>query len=133
MQRRAYDGYGKNSVSRYSIRFDSMLKYNDCNDTSIVLFALFQFVDFMFFFFVPPITNFRENMLDATAVFTILFGSELFEDYIGHLAVATMASSELASSDLTSENDNPEKLQDRLKARFFYDVIVSMLFSFETI
>ncbi|XP_020111818.1 chaperone protein dnaJ 10 isoform X1 [Ananas comosus] len=73
VQRRAYDGYGKNSVS-------------------------------------------RENMLDATAVFTILFGSELFEDYIGHLAVATMASSELASSDLTSENDNPEKLQDRLKA-----------------
>lgn len=58
-------------------------------------------------------------MLDATAVFTILFGSELFEDYIGHLAVATMASSELASSDLTGENDGPEKLQDRLKARFF--------------
>ncbi|XP_072969863.1 chaperone protein dnaJ 10 [Typha angustifolia] len=68
VQRKAYDGYGKNSVS-------------------------------------------RENMLDATAVFTLLFGSEIFEDYIGHLAVAMMASSEL-----TSENDNPEKLQDRLRA-----------------
>jgi hypothetical protein len=44
-------------------------------------------------------------------VFTLLFGSELFEDYIGHLAMATMASSEMASGD----NDNPEKLQDRLK------------------
>lgn len=43
-------------------------------------------------------------------VFTLLFGSELFEDYIGHLAMATMASSEL-----TSDNDSPEKLQDRLK------------------
>ena len=44
-------------------------------------------------------------------VFTLLFGSELFEDYIGHLAMATMASSEMTSAD----NDNPEKLQDRLK------------------
>ncbi|KAJ0748534.1 putative DNAJ-containing protein [Helianthus annuus] len=34
-------------------------------------------------------------MLDSTAVFAFLFGSELFEDYIGHLAVATMASAEL--------------------------------------
>ncbi|XP_020269641.1 chaperone protein dnaJ 10-like isoform X2 [Asparagus officinalis] len=52
----------------------------------------------------------RANMLDATAVFTLLFGSELFEDYIGHLAVASMSSSEL-----NNENDNPEKLQDKLK------------------
>lgn len=50
-------------------------------------------------------------MLDPTAVFALLFGSELFEDYVGHLAVASMASSELAS-----ESDNPEKLHDRLKA-----------------
>lgn len=52
----------------------------------------------------------RETMLDPTAVFALLFGSELFEDYIGHLSVASMASSELLS-----ENDNPEKLHDRLK------------------
>ncbi|XP_042461399.1 chaperone protein dnaJ 10-like [Zingiber officinale] len=68
VQRKAYDGFGKESVS-------------------------------------------RENILDGTAIFTLLFGSELFENYIGHLAVASMASSEL-----TSENDSPEKLQDRLKA-----------------
>ncbi|KAK3158189.1 hypothetical protein QOZ80_2AG0133970 [Eleusine coracana subsp. coracana] len=67
LQRKAYDGYGKNSIS-------------------------------------------RDNILDGTVVFTLLFGSELFEDYIGSLAMATMASSEL-----TSDNDNPEKLQDRLK------------------
>ncbi|XP_022749227.1 chaperone protein dnaJ 10 [Durio zibethinus] len=53
----------------------------------------------------------RETMLDPTAVFALLFGSELFEDYIGHLAVASMASSELAG-----ETDNPEKLHDKLKA-----------------
>ncbi|XP_007019291.2 PREDICTED: chaperone protein dnaJ 10 [Theobroma cacao] len=53
----------------------------------------------------------RETMLDPTAVFALLFGSELFEDYIGHLAVASMASSELAS-----ETDNSEKLHDKLTA-----------------
>ncbi|XP_042392954.1 chaperone protein dnaJ 10-like [Zingiber officinale] len=68
VQRKAYDGFGKERVS-------------------------------------------RENMLDATAIFTLLFGSELFENYIGYLAVASMASSELMS-----ENESPEKLQDRLKA-----------------
>ncbi|KAF8411709.1 hypothetical protein HHK36_004267 [Tetracentron sinense] len=54
----------------------------------------------------------RETMLDPTAVFALLFGSELFEDYVGHLSVASMASSELAS-----ESDNPENLHDRLKAK----------------
>lgn len=52
----------------------------------------------------------RETMLDPTAVFALLFGSELFEDYIGHLAVASMASSEL-----TSANDNSEEVHNRLK------------------
>ncbi|KAL8171938.1 hypothetical protein V2J09_023742 [Rumex salicifolius] len=53
----------------------------------------------------------RDSMLDPTAVFTLLFGSELFEDYIGHLSVASMASSEVVT-----ENDNPEKLHGKLKA-----------------
>ncbi|XP_009368402.2 chaperone protein dnaJ 10-like [Pyrus x bretschneideri] len=53
----------------------------------------------------------RETMLDPTAVFALLFGSELFEDYIGHLAVASMASSQLAG-----EDDSPEKVHDKLKA-----------------
>ncbi|XP_057503869.1 chaperone protein dnaJ 10 [Actinidia eriantha] len=53
----------------------------------------------------------RDTMLDPTAVFALLFGSELFEDYIGHLTVASMASSELAG-----ESDNPEKLHEKLKA-----------------
>ncbi|GMY06572.1 chaperone protein dnaJ 10-like [Fagus crenata] len=53
----------------------------------------------------------RETMLDPMAVFALLFGSELFEEYIGHLAVASMASSELAG-----ESDNPEKMHDKLKA-----------------
>ncbi|KAL9234213.1 hypothetical protein vseg_009108 [Gypsophila vaccaria] len=53
----------------------------------------------------------KDAMLDPTAVFALLFGSELFEDYIGHLAVASMASSELIN-----EHDNPEKITEKLKA-----------------
>ncbi|KAE8697187.1 putative DEAD-box ATP-dependent RNA helicase 29-like [Hibiscus syriacus] len=49
-----------------------------------------------------------DTMLDPTAVFALLFGSELFEDYIGHVAVASMASSELPN-----EADNPEKQNDK--------------------
>jgi hypothetical protein len=56
------------------------------------------------------IAKIRDNILDGTVVFTLLFGSELSEDYIGNLVMATMASSKL-----TSNNDNPKKLQDRLK------------------
>ncbi|CAI0625117.1 unnamed protein product, partial [Linum tenue] len=52
----------------------------------------------------------EELMLDPTAVFALLFGSELFEDYIGHLSVASMASSELAA-----ETENPDKLHENLK------------------
>ncbi|GMN56424.1 hypothetical protein TIFTF001_025530 [Ficus carica] len=52
----------------------------------------------------------KETMLDPMTVFALLFGSELFEDYIGHLAVASMASSELVG-----ETENPEKLHDKLK------------------
>ncbi|KAF5195767.1 Chaperone protein dnaj [Thalictrum thalictroides] len=52
----------------------------------------------------------RETMLDPTAVFALLFGSELFEDYIGHLAVASMATSEL-----TEETDSSEQLHERLQ------------------
>ena len=51
---------------------------------------------------ISVVKYFRDNILDGTVVFTLLFGSELFEDYIGHLAMATMASTEM-----TTDNDNP--------------------------
>ncbi|RYR78337.1 hypothetical protein Ahy_A01g003106 [Arachis hypogaea] len=53
----------------------------------------------------------RETMLDPMAVFALLFGSELFEDYVGHLAVATMASSELSE-----ESNDLDKMNEKLKA-----------------
>ena len=51
---------------------------------------------------ISVVKYFRDNILDGTVVFTLLFGSELFDDYIGHLAMATMASTEM-----TTDNDNP--------------------------
>ncbi|KAL1208695.1 Chaperone protein dnaJ 10 [Cardamine amara subsp. amara] len=53
----------------------------------------------------------KETMIDPTAVFALLFGSELFEDYIGHLAVASMASTQMAS-----EIENSDQFHDKLKA-----------------
>ncbi|KAF2606409.1 hypothetical protein F2Q68_00046590 [Brassica cretica] len=52
----------------------------------------------------------KETMVDPTAVFALLFGSELFEDYIGHLAVASMA----------SETENSDQIHDKLKANQTY-------------
>jgi hypothetical protein len=49
-------------------------------------------------------------MLDGAVVFTLLFGSDVFDDYIGHLAMAMMASSEMVN-----DFDSSEKLQDRLR------------------
>ncbi|KAG6786090.1 hypothetical protein POTOM_007684 [Populus tomentosa] len=59
----------------------------------------------------------RETMLDPTAVFALLFGSELFEDYVGHLSVTSMASSELAS-----ESGNPDKVHEKLKTNLLFSV-----------
>lgn len=53
----------------------------------------------------------RETMLEPMAFFAQLFGSGLFENYVGHLDVASMASSELAGG--------IEDLQEKLKASMF--------------
>ncbi|KAF3791616.1 Chaperone protein dnaJ 10 [Nymphaea thermarum] len=55
----------------------------------------------------------KEGMLDPATIFTVLFGSEEFHDYIGQLAMASMASFEMFSE---GENIDIKKIQEQMKA-----------------
>ncbi|KAJ3677690.1 hypothetical protein LUZ60_003414 [Juncus effusus] len=54
-----------------------------------------------------------DAIIDPAAIFAMLFGSELFEEYIGQLAMASMA-----SLDVLGEGDqiDQKKLQDKMRA-----------------
>ncbi|CAD6245989.1 unnamed protein product [Miscanthus lutarioriparius] len=54
-----------------------------------------------------------EGIIDPAAIFAILFGSELFENYIGQLAMASMASLDNFGED---EQIDARKLQERMQA-----------------
>ncbi|XP_031252222.1 chaperone protein dnaJ 10-like [Pistacia vera] len=57
----------------------------------------------------------HEFMVDPSAVFGMLFGSEFFDDYVGQLALAT-----LAGIELENESQDPEvrrqKMQEKMRA-----------------
>ncbi|XP_076881766.1 chaperone protein dnaJ 10-like [Bidens hawaiensis] len=53
-----------------------------------------------------------EAIIDPAAIFAMLFGSELFEDYIGQLAMASMASLDLFTE---GEQVDAKKLQEKMR------------------
>lgn len=62
-----------------------------------------------------PWYHFREAIIDPAAIFAMLFGSELFEDYIGQLAMASMASLDI----FTEEEFDAKKLQEKMRVKFW--------------
>ncbi|XP_028784715.1 chaperone protein dnaJ 10 [Neltuma alba] len=53
-----------------------------------------------------------DAIIDPAAIFAMLFGSELFEDYIGQLAMASMASMDIFSE---GEQFDAKKLQEKMR------------------
>ncbi|KAM0876489.1 hypothetical protein ACQ4PT_036139 [Festuca glaucescens] len=53
-----------------------------------------------------------ETMIDPAAIFTMLFGNEIFEDYIGELVMASMASLDIFGED---EQIDERKLQEKMR------------------
>ncbi|XP_048226591.1 chaperone protein dnaJ 10 isoform X2 [Ricinus communis] len=53
-----------------------------------------------------------EAIIDPAAIFAMLFGSELFEDYIGQLAMASMASLDIFTE---GEQFDTKKLQEKMR------------------
>lgn len=63
----------------------------------------------------------REGIIDPAAVFAMLFGSELFEDYIGQLAMASMASLDNFGED---EHIDVRNLQERMQVCSFSRIVL---------
>lgn len=53
-----------------------------------------------------------DGIIDPAAIFAMLFGSELFEEYIGQLAMASMASMDIFTD---GEEFDAKKLQEKMK------------------
>lgn len=61
---------------------------------------------------VPPRCS--EAIIDPAAIFAMLFGSELFEEYIGQLAMASMASLDIFTE---GEQFDAKKLQEKMRVQ----------------
>jgi hypothetical protein len=57
-------------------------------------------------------------MLDPSAVFGMLFGSEFFEEYVGQLALASLASIEI-EEDSQDPAVHKQKTLEKMRVYFF--------------
>lgn len=82
----------------------------------MIVLLLPQFCLFIFWtVFFNLYLFYRDAIIDPAAIFAMLFGSELFEEYIGQLAMASMASLDIFTE---GEQFDSKKLQEKM--RVFY-------------
>ena len=129
-QRQAYDTYGKSGVSTLvSFLFFSLLivpigGFASCwvwwHGSSSCCQRIWSFPQFL----LCGVHSCSE-IIDPAAIFAMLFGSELFEEYIGQLAMASMA-----SLDILSEGDqiDTKKIIDKMRVNFLVSILVKTTF-----
>ena len=116
-QRQAYDAYGKSGISTL---VTSSLLNSELRICILVHAYEFLLNKLLFYFLIIiciPSLHCSEAIIDPAAIFAMLFGSELFEDYIGQLAMASMASLDIFTE---GEHFDTKKLQEKMRVYIFY-------------